>query len=550
MRDSPTLGVHEDQDSKRDEVKQVATSAPERERRHQQNKQVAIGCEREAEEQQPDRERTDEERPGDESVAGVERLPRWAPPLALGAAALLALAARLPFWRAPLTADEGGYTEVARLWERGAHLYQGAWVDRPQGLILVFRAVIDAGGGSAESLRLVAALVAIAVVLTTIVLATRLCGRIEGAAAGLLLATFGASPFIESFTLAGELLASLPTVLSLLAFVAYLRRRQPQWLVVAGLLTGTAVMVKQSAFDAGLAAVLLLVISERRRGVRPAAVLLLSALTPLALGALAAPHLADWWNAVVAYRIQGDSLVTGSPGHRLELLLSSLPAAASALGLVGLLAAAGWRRSPLLARLWLVAALVGLLGGGNFHPHYYLQLAPPLSLLAGIGVRRLLVRPRRVLAAACATAAAVTVALTAPLWFASGSAQARAIWPHDPHLAQDGQLAAYVRTHTQPAQSILVVWAAADIYALADRPPAEPFLWYRNVQALPKARDAVWRALVERKPALVLEVQRPNAIDRSGATSRILHKEYRFVTQIDGAPILRPLPDRQPRARR
>jgi len=453
---------------------------------------------------------------------------------------LLAFAVRLPFWRAPLTADEGGYAEVARLWERGAHLYRGAWVDRPQGLLLSFRALLALGGGSVESIRLLAALVSIAVVLATMALATRLCGSIEGAAAGLLLASFGASPFIESFTLAGELLASLPAVLALLAFLAYLHTRRPLWLILTGLLTGSAVMIKQSAFDAGLAAILLLLIRERRRGLVPAAVLLLSALVPAALGAATAPHFGDWWNAVVTYRSQGDSLLTGAPLHRLSLLLSSLPAAAIGLGLLGLLAAAGWRSSPLLARLWLGAALLGVVGGGNFHPHYYLQLAPPLALLAGVGVRHLLVHPHRALAACCGAAAAATVAVTAPLWFASGTAQARTIWPHDPHLLHDGQRAAFVRAHTAPGQRILIIWAAADIYELADRPPAVPFLWYRNIQALPKARAAVRRALVERKPALVLEVQRPEAIDRSGATSRILRKDYRLVARVDGTPILRP----------
>ncbi len=540
MRDSPTLGVREDEDGERGEVQQVAPPTVERESRHQQHEQIAIGRQREPEEKHCNRERDGEERPGQHCLAGIQRLPRWTPALAAGTAALLAFAARIPLWRAPLTADEGGYAEVARLWERGAHLYRGAWVDRPQGLILVFRALLAAGGGSAVSMRVLAAFVSIAVVLATMALATRRCGSIEGAAAGLLLATFGASPFIESFTLAGELLASLPAVLSLLAFVGYLRGRQLTWLIVAGLLTGCAVMIKQSAFDAGLAAVLFLLVSEHRRGVRPAAVLVLSALIPVAFGALTAAHFADWWNAVVAYRGQGDSLITGSPTHRLQLLLSSLPAAAKALGLLALLASAGWRRSALLARLWLGAALLGVLAGGNFHPHYYLQLGPPLSLLAGIGVRRLLVRPHRALAAACCAAAAATVALTAPLWFASGTAQARTIWPHDPHLVDDGQLAAYVRAHTEPEQRILVIWAAADIYELADRPPAEPFLWFRNLQALPQAQDAVNHALLQRRPALVLQVQRTGAIDSSGATSRILRRNYRLLARVDGTPILEP----------
>ena len=457
-------------------------------------------------------------------------------------AALLALATRVPFWRAPLTADEGGYTEVARLWAGGAHLYSGAWVDRPQGLLLAFRALLAAGGGSTMSIRVMAAFVSVAVVLAVVALATTLCGSIEGLATGLLLATFGASPFLESFTLAGELLASLPAVLSLLAFAVYLRRRTAPWLVLAGLLTGCAVLVKQSAFDAGLAAVALLLVTERRRGLRPAAVVVLSALLPVAVAALSAPSFADWWNAVVAYRAHGDSILTGSPVHRLAALASSLPPAAKGLGVLAVLAAAGWRRSPLLARLWLGAAALGVLGGGNFHPHYYLQLVPPLSLLAGVGVVALSRRPRRALSATAGVAALATVGLTAPLWFAGPTAQARAIWPHDPHLVDNGDLAAYVRAHTRPGQRILVIWAAADVYGLADRPPAAPYLWYRNLQALPAARAAVRTALLARTPALVLEVQPPDAIDPSGATARILNRDYRLVARVDGTPILVPLP--------
>lgn len=447
---------------------------------------------------------------------------------------------RVPFWRAPLTTDEGGYAEVARLWERGVTLYRGVWVDRPQGLLLIFRAALHVGGGSTEALRVLAAVVSVAVVLATVMLALRLGGRIEAVAAGLLLATVGASPFIESFTLAGELLASLPAVLSLLAFVAYLRRRRSAWLVLAGLLTGCALLIKQSAFDAGLAAILLLLLAERKPGVRPALLLLVFALVPVAIAAATAPHLADWWHAVVTYRGQGDSLLTGSPGYRFHLLLRSLPAAAKALGLLTLLGALGWRRSPRLVRLWLAAALLGVVGGGNFHPHYYLQLAPPLSLLAGIGLRRLAEGRNRLLAAASAAAAAATLALTAPLWFAGGSAQARAIWPRDPHLLRDADLAAYVRAHTRPRDEIFVLWAAADLYYLADRAPAYPFLWFRNVKTVPGALDSARRVLAARKPALVLEVQSPATIDASGRTARILRGSYRVAARVDGIEILRP----------
>lgn len=102
-------------------------------------------------------------------------------------------------------------------------------------------------GGSAEAMRVAAGLAAVLAVAATMLLTLRLArGRITACAAGLLMATAGASPFIEGFTLSGELLASIPALLSLLAFTAYLGDRRLRWLVLAGLLTGCAVMGRPS----------------------------------------------------------------------------------------------------------------------------------------------------------------------------------------------------------------------------------------------------------------------------------------------------------------
>jgi 4-amino-4-deoxy-L-arabinose transferase-like glycosyltransferase len=456
------------------------------------------------------------------------------------AAAALAVLVRLPFFGAPLTADEGGYGEAARLWDRGATLYRDIWVDRPQGLELIFRSVLQIGS-STDTLRAAAAVVGALSVLATMLLAYRLTARRTTAlACGLLMATFGASPFIESFTLAGELLASLAAILSLLAFAAYQRSRAPVWLVAAGLASGCAVMVKQSGFDAALAIVVYAAWTERRRALRPTAILVVSAAAPVVAGLLAAVSLHRWWFAVVGYRGSGDSLVTGSFVHRLNLLEQSLGPAAKGLGLLVLLAAIGWIGSPLLARIWLGAAVLGVLGGGNFHFHYYLQLVPPLAILAGAGVDRLLVRRERLLALACTAAAIATVALTVPVMFDDARAQAKEIWPHDPHLQHDAAVVRYVKAHTRPGQKILVVWAAADVYFLADRAPVIPYMWLRNIQAIPGALGDAQRALAAKEAALVVESQDPDKADPSGRTDAILAAGYRRVATVDGVPVLAP----------
>src|SRR5262249_18726673 len=134
----------------------------------------------------------------------------WSPaPLALAATAAMVL--RAPFFHLPLTSDEGGYAEVARLWQHGRALYSDLFVDRPQGLVLVYRGLLALDLTSTLALRVAAAVVAVATVVAVAAVAARLGGRINGYAAALLLATIGASPFIESFTLSGELIAALPS---------------------------------------------------------------------------------------------------------------------------------------------------------------------------------------------------------------------------------------------------------------------------------------------------------------------------------------------------
>jgi hypothetical protein len=270
-------------------------------------------------------------------------------------------------------------------------------------------------------------------------------------------------------------------------------------------------------------------------------VLVGAALVPVAAGALAATRFHEWWYAMVTYRGQADSIVTGSLSARAQMAWDSLPAAAKGLGLLAVVAAAGARWAPPIVLVWLGFAALAVVGGGNFHAHYYQQLVPPLGVLAGLGGARLVrARPPAWLAAAAAAAAA-TLALTVPLWFDSAHAQARAVFPDDGHLQTDGAVVGYVRAHTGPGDRIFVMWAAADIYYLADRNPAVRYMWFRNIQAIPGALGEARRALAgPDPPALVVAVNAPGSIDASGATARILARRYRLAATVAGVPIYAP----------
>src|SRR5205085_4438571 len=142
-------------------------------------------------------------------------------------------------------------------------------------------------------------------------------------------------------------------------------------------------------------------------------------------------------------------------------------------------------------------------------------------------------------AVAAVGAALGTLLVTIPLWLDGPSAQAEAIWP-DAHLTKDPALVRYVDGHTRPDQRIFVMWAAADVYYLADRDPALRYMWYRNIQKVPGAIAAAQRMLAARRPALVLAVHTPQMIDKSGRTARILRRDYRVVARVEGVKVYAP----------
>lgn len=444
----------------------------------------------------------------------------WVPVLV---SAFAGVALRLPFARVPLTPDEGGYAEVARLWAHGARLYQGVWVDRPQLLLLVFR-----GADSLARMRVLAGVLAFALTILVALIARELFGARAATVAAVLAGVFGLSPLIEAFVLNGELIAAVPAALAVLLYLRWAAGRTIWLLVAAALLAGTAVMVKQSAFDAF--AVILICLVWRERRFTPIAVFLAGALAPAAASILAAPSGRDWWYAIVGYRAggHGDTLLSGSGVDRLQLLVTSLPAAAWALGPSVALAFVGRRRIPFMVKAWLAAGALGVLGGGRFLPHYYLQLVAPLAVAGAAGYRDLAERRvRRRFAVALVALGALALAPQLRLTAASASIQTSSIYPGEAvYMDRGPALASYVRAHSGRRATLLALTAGSPVvYWLANRPPASPYLWPSNINDVPGAQQAAFASLRSGVPRfLVLQA------DQVPATGGVAG--YRRVTQI------------------
>ena len=98
----------------------------------------------------------------------------------------------------------------------------------------------------------------------------------------------------------------------------------------------------------------------------------------------------------------------------------------------------------------------------------------------------------------------------------------------------------YVDAHTRPGQKALVLWAAANVYYLADRAPAIPYMWRRNIETIPGARGRLERELARRVPAVVALVQPLESLEDSGRTAAILARNYRRTAVVDGVPVYEP----------
>ena len=304
----------------------------------------------------------------------------------------------LPFLGVGLGKDEGGVAFIARNWPSGhGSLYGSYWLDRPPLLVALYKLAVLGGD---RGVRVLGAVAALALVAAIALLARAVAGQRAGLIAGLLAALLSGSSAIASVYTPGELLAAVPSTLSVLCLVLAHRRRRTRLLFAAGLLAVAAVLIKQSFLDAGLAGLAFLVASGLAdRGVRVRWPLAYAAGVAIPVAALLAWQLAarlpdgGFVYALVGFRIDALHTLSGS-NIPLHVRLKSLeaPAIASGLALVVGLAVIGLPRlrgdRVLLATIgaWLVGATVGVLGGGSYWPHYLIELVPVSCVAAAAGI--------------------------------------------------------------------------------------------------------------------------------------------------------------------
>jgi Dolichyl-phosphate-mannose-protein mannosyltransferase len=300
-----------------------------------------------------------------------------------------------------LNIDETDFALIARVLSQGGVMYRDVVEMKPP---LVYVAYLPSAltHFSLWPVRIVGALVLFAtcLVLRRVALAWGASARTGWLCAWAgLLATLCEIPSVNA-----ELLMNLPSALALLALVRARRGGGLPAVAVAGAWCGVASLVKHQAGILLFALLVGVLWPERPRPdrfQRPAARLLAGALLALAFAApwlLSVALFSLWgaradfieWNVFRNLHYVGGAADAPWPRLALSVALCILGAAPLLWAFAVREAFRPWDavRAMLVSALVLTWVPVSL--GGRFYEHYFLQFAPPLAVLAGVGAERFL----------------------------------------------------------------------------------------------------------------------------------------------------------------
>jgi hypothetical protein len=435
--------------------------------------------------------------------------------------------------------DEAYAATQAQVLNRGGRLYVDTVDRKPPVVPYLYAATFRATGS--DDLLAVRILALGADVLTALLLAAEARRRLgrdhAGLIAGLLFLGGSAAFYATDGQTASFERFMLPLMVA--GFVLAARARP----LAGGVALGLATLTKQTAAATLLPAAFLAWRPGPEHRARRLALLGAGVAAPIVVATLAlgGSDFVHWvFTGNAGYLATGGSV--GFTIHR--GLVQTLWFVLANVALVGL-AALAWRRRRLDVDLWLWAAsaVVAVATGLRFFGHYYLQLLPPLALLA---TRPLVTASRRAWAA-------TAVALAVPIaFFAHQQVGTRP--SHTEVVAAD--LTRYVRRTVGPDDRILVWGHLPEVYWRSGRPPATRFETTEfltgesggrppSVAGMRYAAPGAWpdfeADLRAHPPVLVLDLAPANvrngryeAIARFPRFGRFLARRYRPVATIDG----------------
>jgi Dolichyl-phosphate-mannose-protein mannosyltransferase len=439
----------------------------------------------------------------------------------------------------PWVNDEGTYFAVAQSMAHGYRLYADVWENKPPGLYLLYRTVYQGVGPSLFTIRVIASVAVLGIVLLSFALGRRLAGNGVGLVASALVGMLFGVPFLEGTTGNAELFLAFFAALGVYLVVA----RQSPW--VGGVALGISVMFKAvGGFDV-IALALWLWLRKRRQ----LPLYLTGVGTVFAAAALAAqltgvlsPMIHDALLYDLGYVGQGNG--SGVPW----LVVAKI----TALGAVSI----ALRNRP-FPNLWLAYTAAGALLSGRIFGHYLLQVVVPLALSLALCLRERPSMARRLLPIVPLTFASIAVLTTAVGWAMATSGHDSILARRLQWYANFGRLALrresypryreqvddHVSRNIRVADAIsqlppgrLLVWGNAPwVYVLSSRLPTTPYTSASRSPQVPGETAALRASVLGRKAKVVVVYSPP--MPSLGAAGKALSRFYRPISHVEKATI-------------
>jgi hypothetical protein len=269
-----------------------------------------------------------------------------------------------------------------------------------------------------------------------------------------------------------------------------------------------------------------------------------SAAATIAAAALVVPF-GPFWH----WTFSGDSSVLSLGESQNVALRGGLAVELFLLGSVGtvwLVGRRGWHRDDLDLWLWLGGGLVAFAAGWRFFGHYWLQVLPPLCLLAGLGADACRASVRRMLVVVVAAPAVAA-------WMLA--------FAPNPVNRTVRAMASYAASHTRPDDRVTVWGNAPEVYWLSGRAPGGAMVntdfvtgktagrtngRQRLADATPGARTTLLRSLEQDPPELIFDTStsglrqyRKYPISLVPPVEQFVRRHYRPVATVHRVQVYR-----------
>jgi len=481
----------------------------------------------------------------DAVLSPIARLPRLTWVLVAGIFVLILLgffALRWPFRNVPFERDEGMYAYAADRMAHGDLLYRDVFVSKLPGVYVSYWLSFKAFGRSIAAPRHLATLFTFGSILSVFLLLRQTHNAFLGLAGAALLAVSMFGTMFGSFTANTEIFMILPASLSVLFLWRGVKRNSWTDFLIAGVLSGLAMIVKQVAFTSLAFALLVALVSAWHGGARRC----LSHLGSVILGA-AMPVVicfAWFWMAGSLRQLVDSSILfnwhyfTMPWNMREERLLRGFANAIEDAPLLWLLGAWGLLRCFLLRKKrdwllagWLLFSILGICGAGTLYPHYFVQAVPALAAVAAVGLYIVPARRSGFLITVAGVTVCVVFAVVMQWPYLTRYTLEEVSWkcfPGQP-FGFASKIGAYLKEHTSPDDKLFIFGSEPQIYFHAQRRCAVRYslvypLTDRSPDALLRQQEVV-QALRQNPPRYLLIVGFDGSVTFKPGASRDILKE-------------------------